>query len=73
MEIQYGGEEAFVKELRGQGFSDEMYRHIQEISQLKSNILNDSKLSDFTEEEKDQFLNELIKELDPESEVIWDK
>ena len=73
MEIQYGGEEAFVKELRGQGFSDEMYRHIQEVSQLKSNILNDSQLSDLTEEEKEQFLNELIKELDPESEVIWDE
>ena len=73
MEIQYGGEEAFVKELRAQGFSDEMYRHIQEVSQLKSNILNDSQLSDLTDEEKEQLLKELISELDPESEVVWNK
>jgi len=71
MEIQYGGEEAFVKELRGQGFSDEMYRHIQEISQLKSNILNDSELEGLTEEEKETLLSELLVELDAESVVEW--
>ncbi len=71
MAIQYGGDEAFAKELASHGISDEMYRHLQEVSQLKSNIFDYSDLEEFTDEQKQQFLDELLVELDGESVVEW--
>lgn len=71
MAIQYGGEEAFAKELQSKGISNEMYRHLQEISQLKSNIFNYGEIAEFTPEMQQQFLDEIIKELDKESVVNW--
>ena len=72
MAIQYGGDEAFAKEIASKGLSDEMYRHMQEISQLKSNIFNYSELAEFTDEQKQQFLDELLVDLDGESVVEWE-
>ncbi len=71
MAIQYGGEEAFANELQSKGISNEMYRHLQEISQLKSNILNYGEIADMSNELQQQFLDELISELDIESVVSW--
>lgn len=73
MEMQYGGEEAFVKAIREKGYSDEMYRHIQEINQLKSDIMNYEELAQLASEDKEKFLEELLADFDKESTVTWEK
>ena len=72
MEMQYGGEEAFVKAIRDKGYSDEMYRHIQEINQLKSDIMNYDELAQLASEDKEKFLEELLVDFDKESVVTWE-
>ncbi len=73
MEIQYGGEEAFVKAIREKGYSDEMYRHIQEINQLKSDILGYEELAQLASADKEKFLEELLADFDKEATVTWEK
>ena len=73
MEMQYGGEEAFVNEMRSKGYSDEMYRHIQEINQLKSDILGYEELAQLSSEDKDRFLEELLADFDKEANIKWEK
>ena len=72
MEMQYGGEEAFVKEIRSKGYSDEMYRHIQEINQLKADILGYEELAQLSSEDKEKFLEELLADFDKEASVKWE-
>ena len=71
MAMQYGGEEKFVQEIRSKGYSDEMYRHIQEINQLKSDIFGYDGVNQLSAEDKDRFLNDLITDFDKESVVKW--
>ncbi len=73
MEMQYGGEEAFVKAMREKGCSDEMYRHIQEINQLKSDILSYEEIAKLSPEDKDRFIEELLADYDKEAIVKWEK
>ena len=73
MYLQYGGEEEFNKQKEAEGYTDNMYKHIKEVNELKSRMFTSSTFGDHTSEEKEKLFNKIIDGIIEELEIVWSK
>lgn len=69
--MQHGGEEEFRKKMEEQGYTDNMFKHIKEINELKARIYRSSTFINIEETEKDKLFDEIINELMDEITIEW--
>ncbi|MBQ8525533.1 MAG: hypothetical protein IJ460_02270 [Clostridia bacterium] len=71
MYMQHGGEEEFKKKMEEQGYTDNLYKHIREVNELKSQIYLSSTFNDFSQEDKDKLFEEILTGLMSEVTITW--
>lgn len=69
--MQHGGEEEFSKKMEEQGYTDDLFKHIKEINELKSRIYRSSTFVNIEETEKDKLFNEILTGLMSEVTIEW--
>ena len=73
MYMQYGSKEEFDKKKAEEGYTDDMYKHIKEVNELRTRVFSSSTFSSLTHEEKEQTFDKIISGLVEQIEVKWNK